>query len=155
MSKIRYFSNGKYVYFEHCPFCGSVEVDFDRETFHCPDCGAVVSFDLPERESYCDGPSESDLIVQLWNNRRIDEITADDLCVTAQKAKKEMLVTYQRYVKEQVWSYITQSATLGKFECEISARYIDDPDSYREMKFDVEKKDNNYIISWNKDIQWD
>ena len=50
MSKIRYFSNGKYIYFKHCPFCGSVGVDFLGDKFRCPDCGAVVTFDLPKKD---------------------------------------------------------------------------------------------------------
>ena len=136
MSKIRYFSWGSYEYFEHCPFCGSVAVDFDRKTFRCPDCGAVVAFELPEREAICDGPSDSDRIVRLRNCRKGADITADDLCVMAQKTTRDDMVNYHDYVKEQVWSYIYKSATLGKFSCEIPKRYVR-VEYYRKLKFDL------------------
>ena len=154
MSKIRYFKWGGYEYFEHCPFCGSVAVDFDKETFRCPDCGAVVTFDLPERESICDGPSDADKMVRLWNNRKGEDITADDLCVIAQKAEKELIYSYQSYIQGEVWSYVVKSATIGKYECEIP-KALASPDFYREKKFDVTEKENSFIVSWKKDIKWD
>ena len=153
--KIRYFNNGSYEYFEHCPFCGSVAVDFDRKRFHCPDCGAVVTFDLPDRKSIDDGPTDADRMIQLWNNRIGRETTADDICVIAQKADNEIMEWYQEHIMSQVWSYIVDSATLGKFECEVPERYIDNPDSYRKLKFDVRQNGDVYIISWGKDIKWD
>ena len=76
MSKIRLFDWGSFEYFEHCPFCGSVAVDFDRKTFHCPDCGATVTFDLTESEDTRDGESDVKRIVQLWNKRARNQITA-------------------------------------------------------------------------------
>lgn len=156
MSKIRCFDGwGHYDYFKHCPFCGSVAVDFDYKTFHCPRCGAVVSFNLPEREPICDGSSDSTRIIEQWNRRAEKETTAEDLCVIAQKADREDRVAYQDYIGEQVWSYIVNSATLGKYSCEIPKRYLKDIEKYKRIKFDVEENGDNYIVSWRKDVEWD
>ena len=156
MSKIRYpSSRGHYEYFEHCPFCGSVEVDFDGKEFNCPDCGAVVSFKLPDPDYHvCDGSSDSEEILWKWNTRSEGEMTADDLCVMAQKADRETLVVYRSEIKEEVWPYILSSAKLGKFECEIPVKYVDDLEYYTKRKFDVSRNGSNYVISWKKDIQW-
>lgn len=154
MSKIRFFDWGSYEYFEHCPFCGSVAVDFNRKVFRCPDCGAVVTFKLPKSEGICDGPTSANKLVNLWNRRDGYDITADDLCVMAQKADREDLYVYQNYIQSEVWSYVMKSATLGKFECEIPKKFAS-PDYYREKNFDVTEKEDSFIISWKKDIKWD
>ena len=156
MSKIRCFDGmGHYDYFKHCPFCGSVAVDFDHETFRCPDCGAVVTFKLPMREPICDGPADSTEIIERWNRRAGKEITAEDLCVMAQKADMEDRIVYQRHIESQVWEYIVKTATLGKYSCEIPKRYLKDVEKYRKNKFDIEEKGDIYIVSWRKDIKWD
>lgn len=157
MSKVRCFTGrGYYKYFEHCPFCGSVKVDFDHESFHCPDCGAVVTFDLPEMDyPICDGETDSEKLISRWNRRVGEEITADDLCVMAQKTEREDLVNYQDYIAGQVWGYIVKSAMIGKFSCEVPAKYVKNAEKLRKKKLDVEKKGDIYIVSWRKDIEWD
>ena len=154
MSKIRLFDWGSFEYFEHCPFCGSVAVDFDRKTFHCPDCGATVTFDLTESEDTRDGESDVKRIVQLWNKRARNQITADDLCVMAQKVSKEKLNVFRREVESEIWSYVVKSARIGKFECELPKEFAS-PDYYRKLKFDVTEKEDSFIVSWKKDIKWD
>lgn len=155
MGKIRFFSNGKYIYFKHCPFCGSVGVDFLDGKFSCPDCGAVVTFDLHEKEMICDGPTDSMKILDRWNRRARKDPTAEDLCVLAQKATKDDLVSYQKYIADEVRSYIYKSAALGKFDCEIPKRYLKDVEEYQNNGFDVKDDGDNYNISWRKDIEWD
>lgn len=155
MSKIRYFSNGKYIYFKHCPFCGSVGVDFLGDKFRCPDCGAVVTFDLPKKDIICDGPTDSMRLLDQWNRRARKESTAEDLCVLAQKATEDNSISYQRYIADEVRSYIYKSATLSKFDCEIPKRYLKDVEEYQENGFDIKDNGDNYIVSWRKDIKWD
>lgn len=157
MSKIRFYNFHGYSYIEHCPFCGNVEVDFDGKEFKCPECGAVVTFNInnDSRGLICDGPSESDEILSLWSNRKGDEPSADDLCLTAQKAVKDMYVNYHEMIMDDVWGYIEMSARLGKYECEIPVKYLENPESYEERKFKVEKKGDNYIVSWRRNVNWE
>lgn len=153
MSKIRYFSWGKYKYFNHCPFCGSVEVDFNSKTFSCPECGAVVTFELPKRKPVFDGATDEEIMINLWNNREGYEDTADDMCIKAQRASKEEL--WKRVIDDKVMDLISASADLGKYECEVPIEFIDNPEEYKEKRFGIEKKDSSYIISWRKDLIWD
>ena len=157
MSKIRYFNMGREEYFEHCPFCGSVEVDFDQTTFRCPNCGAIVTFELPRREAdYADDRNtDTDRIAELWNRRGGDSITADDLCVKAQRANRDQSVIYQDYIRKKVWKYICDSAELGMSSCEIPAKLIPHPEEYKKKKFSIKRDCLNYLISWDTGIEWD
>jgi hypothetical protein len=144
-------------YFKHCPFCGSVEVDFDMKTFRCPGCGAVVTFELPRRQiDYADDRfTDTDRIAELWNRREGNSVTADDLCVKAQRVYRDQSVVYQDYIRKKVWRYIYDSAELGKPNCEIPAKLIPHPEEYKEKNFSIKREGLNYQISWDTGIEWD
>lgn len=154
--KIRKFTEGDYIYFKHCPFCGSVAVDYDNKAFHCPDCGAVVTFELQkDKEDFiCDGPDDSEMMVYCWNRRPVAEITADDLCIMAQKTEMEHTTVYRKEIENKIWEYVVNAAEIGKFECELPKKYAN-PDFYRKRKFDVTEKTDTFVVSWKKDIKWD
>ena len=155
MSKLSWFSRGYNISFSNCPFCGSVDVDFNGDEFNCPDCGAVVRFRLPENleRPICDGPSDSEKYIRLWNERKGEEITVNDIYAIAKATVDDPYSFHRRDTLREVWKYINDSADFGKFYCEIPVEFIEDPDYFKEKGFVLEKRGHNWFISWARDSE--